>query len=264
MKFLLQPLSTLYVNQGFGENNVCYRTVNGKVEVITPQIQGVCPAGYSSLYSMMKGHNALDLRAYHGQPILAPCDGFIQELQTEEARGLGIGLITKNKYPCIETNKDELFKIRFWHLMTINVKMGQTIKKGDLLGLADNTGYSSGDHLHFEVKPVVYENYLWNNILQNNGYFGAVDPLPYIKNISFEKPLEYGESSDEIKELQYILKLDGFFPLSQVCTGYYGDITARAVLDFQRLHIKLNFYERYFLGGRKFGEKSIKALNSRF
>ncbi len=35
------------------------------------------------------------------------------------------------------------------HLETISVTDGQHVSKGDVIGLADNTGYSCGDHLHF-------------------------------------------------------------------------------------------------------------------
>jgi murein DD-endopeptidase MepM/ murein hydrolase activator NlpD len=261
MKFLLPPLEKIVLTQSFGENNACYRVVNNKSEVITPKIPGVCPVGYSSLYSMMKGHNALDLYAKHGQTILAPCDGVVQELQTEEARGLGIGLITNNQYPCNETGKNEFFKIRFWHLKSIEVKIGQLIHRGDLLGFADNTGYSSGDHLHFELKPVIQENYLWNNVLQNNGYYGAIDPAPYLKKIEIKNNLYYGSKSPEIEELQYGLKLLGFFPLSQTCTGYYGDLTRQYVLEFQKKYTNLSWYERFILNGKNFGQKSITAIN---
>ena len=44
------------------------------------------------------------------------------------------------------------------HLHTIKVKIGQKIKKGDMVGISGNTGKTSGPHLHFELmynkKPI--------------------------------------------------------------------------------------------------------------
>ena len=63
----------------------------------------------------------------------------------------------------------------------MSFKVGDRVKVGDLIGWADNTGVSTGDHLHYEVKPV---DELGNNVLRGNGFFGAIDPLPYLQNIS--------------------------------------------------------------------------------
>jgi murein DD-endopeptidase MepM/ murein hydrolase activator NlpD len=57
-------------------------------------------------------------------------------------------------------------KTLYAHLSKINVRKGQTVKRGEALGVAGSTGYSTGTHLHFEV-------YL-------NGK--RVDPLKYLPN----------------------------------------------------------------------------------
>ena len=65
--------------------------------------------------------------------------------------------------------------------MSIDVKQGQAIKAGDFIGLADNTGLSAGDHLHFELKPCEFD--IMNkpyNVYQSNGYYGAIDPVPFL------------------------------------------------------------------------------------
>lgn len=179
-KFLYQPTSPFIINQKYGERGACVDIATNK-KVIN-STNGVCPTGYRSLYGP-GGHNGIDLALIHGQNIYNAQDGIVNEICTEEARGLGVGIITKDKYFFTETGTYEFAKIRYWHLCAIKVQMGQTVSAGEIIGLGDNTGYSSGDHLHFEVKPVKYVNGILINILQDNGCYGVVDPLPYMENI---------------------------------------------------------------------------------
>ena len=63
----------------------------------------------------------------------------------------------------------------------IPVKPGQLVKAGDIIGYADNTGASTGDHLHFGIKPVYKgeKDWEWWNAEQENGFKGAIDPDPF-------------------------------------------------------------------------------------
>lgn len=193
--FLFKPVKNLYVGQGFGQSNAC---IDDKGKIIS-KVGGVCPAGSKSFYESvgLNGHNGLDISANRWQPIYASCEGVVEEVQTEEAKGLGIGIITENKYFCVETGQEEHFKHRYWHFIGFNVNKGDKVKIGDLVGYADSTGYSSGDHLHFELKPVRKNSKgEWYNALQTNGYYGCVDPSPYMLNVfagdadKFKKILE--------------------------------------------------------------------------
>lgn len=50
--------------------------------------------------------------------------------------------------------------LRYFHLKTIKVKVGQNVNKDTIIGLYGNTGYSSGAHLHLECDTDVnYPNY---------------------------------------------------------------------------------------------------------
>lgn len=203
-KFLFQPLKPWIVNQGFGENKVCIDLVTNEVISKDPfKDETPCPSGTKSVYSQMKGHNGIDANAYRWQPCYSCQEGWVEEKETEPSRGLGVGIITNKKFYCAETGQEEFFKIRYWHFIALNVDIGEKVNTGDLIGYCDSTGYSSGDHLHLEIKPVRQNKYGdWENILQSNGYFGAVDPAPYMENMFV---LDFVSFWKKVKELLAIL-----------------------------------------------------------
>ena len=60
------------------------------------------------------------------------------------------------------------------HLSKINVNLNSTVKKGDIIGIEGgdpytdpNPGYSTGHHLHFEIRT-------------SSGYGHDIDPTNYI------------------------------------------------------------------------------------
>jgi murein DD-endopeptidase MepM/ murein hydrolase activator NlpD len=40
----------------------------------------------------------------------------------------------------------------YWHLSQIDVQVGQTVERGEVLGRVGNTGLSTGAHLHWEMR----------------------------------------------------------------------------------------------------------------
>ena len=189
-KWLFQPLDKLVRTQAFGENKACIPIRGGAT--ITCDGHNP-PIGYKSVYSRMKGHNGTDYKTYSGQPIYAAQDGIVTELVHEDERGLGLGIQTLRKHWCEETQTEEFFKIRYWHNQMNCVKKGDTVKLGQRIARSDNTGYSSGDHLHFEIKPVSSKG---RKLVYKNGYFGAVDPEQYllpVKASIFKKTKTLGD-----------------------------------------------------------------------
>lgn len=179
---LFYPTKPYIVGQKFGESNACV-DIETKKKVLT-KTNGTCPVGYTSLYETfgMKGHNGLDSVAHDGSPVYCAQDGIVQEVETEPERGLGIGIITDEKYNLGEYG-EHYVKIRYWHLKGFNCVLGDKVSVGQVIGWADNTGFSSGTHLHFEIKPVEKDNQgNWYNTEQTIGYFGAIDPAPFWNN----------------------------------------------------------------------------------
>lgn len=149
------------------------------------QIFGVDPVTYAK-YGL-KGHNGIDLQAYHGQPVYAAHDGVCYP-EVDNSGGNGVVIRTNQAYDY--EGGLAYFKTIYWHLVKADavVKTGQQVKAGDLIGYADSTGFSTGDHLHFGLKPQAWyeDNWSWQNVDQDNGYLGAIDPTPYLNGFFAE------------------------------------------------------------------------------
>jgi hypothetical protein len=268
MKLILNyPCRPFYVHQSFGDNSAC---VHPDTKKVVTKVMGVCPVGYTDLYlfSGMKGHNGLDLYAPDGYPVYhcAP-QGIVEEVVDEPARGKGLGIVSKDRFEF--EDGDHFAKIRYWHLKSYIVKAGDTVLRGQLIGFADNTGYSSGSHLHLELKPVDKSPTGIFNVHQDNGYYGAIDPFQFMngryaedeREPLFTKPMKLGETSEDVTLLQKFLQQKGYFPILQVPTGFYGAITRESVFKFQQDFVELNWYEKWVMKGERVGPKTLRALN---
>ena len=140
-----------------------------------------CKPSMESFYEslgMAKGiHGAFDWASRDGEKLYFDCDckGYVLNTEIDNKGGLGINIIT-------ETD-GLILKHRYWHLRDFNVKAGQVVETGDLIGWADNTGYSTGHHLHRDAKEMGKNSngslYIKN---YDNGSFGTIDYSPYFKN----------------------------------------------------------------------------------
>ena len=83
-------------------------------------------------------------------------------------------------------------------------------------------------------------------------------------NHNFVVQLQYGQNGVEVAALQKALQIDGEFPASVPATGYYGDITRRAVLDFQIKYKIAPLTELIPLAGKVVGPKTRAQLNKLF
>lgn len=146
---------------------------------------GVCPPGKVCEYYRnvlgLKGHNGIDVPCDTGTPVYASHDGTVTFAGEDGSAGMGVVIRTHEKF---DYEKGQAyFKTIYWHLKKdgIKVKAGQKVKAGDLIALANNTGFSTGSHLHFGLKPVYKgeKDWEWWNAEQDNGYKGAIDPDPY-------------------------------------------------------------------------------------
>lgn len=195
----------------------------------------------------LKGHPGIDFFAKHGQPVYATHDGICFP-EIDNDGGNGVVIKTEKQYDYNGTLS--YFKSIYWHLVDDDavVHTGQKVKAGDLIGYADNTGISTGTHLHFAIKPcgINEADWSWFNSEQHNGYNGAIDPMSYfngkfaedINNPSvkyqFKKLLRRGSWNDEVKQLQILLGKLGLY--SGVDDGVFGPKTYQAVIHYQDIN----------------------------
>lgn len=189
MLTVYRPVETNWLNQGFGENSTCIPVdANGNViypitGVIT-KVGDTCPVGYTDFYKGMgmKGHNGYDNAAYHGEPVffsaVAPGVEWYCKSERDGSGGIGVDVVSRTPVELKDGSKS-VIKFRFWHLKDVAHSDGTTITPGMLIGWADNTGASSGDHLHWSMKPCTLQG---APLAPFNGYNGVVDFSPYYIN----------------------------------------------------------------------------------
>ena len=128
------------------------------------------------------GHNGLDILAWDGQPVYAAHDGIVLRTETDARGGVGVRLRTTTKYDYKDT--EIFYETLYWHLQKYIVAEGQEVRAKDVIAFADNTGFSTGPHTHFGLKPLKDDFTL---LEPDNGYYGAIDPLPFL----FQNDMEH-------------------------------------------------------------------------
>ncbi len=90
---------------------------------------------------MSRYHNGVDIANRTGTPIYAADSGYVM-LAGRDTAGYGLQIVL---------NHGNGYLTRYAHLSKILVKGGQSVKRGDKIGLMGSTGRSTGPHLHFEI-----------------------------------------------------------------------------------------------------------------
>ncbi len=89
----------------------------------------------------VRHHRGMDIAAPWGTPVRAPSAGWVIFAGWEN--GFGKLVILRHK---------KGYESYYGHLSTITCKRGQSVEAGTLLGRVGSTGYSTGPHLHYEVR----------------------------------------------------------------------------------------------------------------
>lgn len=115
------------------------------------------------IYKVRKMHYGMDFTAPVGTPIYATGDGKVVEVSGSKRSRVGFGLMVK-------VDHGYGYESLYGHLNSFNVRRGQKVKRGDIIGYVGNTGGSTAPHLHYEVHK--------NGRAVNPGYYYYKDLTP--------------------------------------------------------------------------------------
>ncbi|NLN29924.1 MAG: M23 family metallopeptidase [Bacteroidales bacterium] len=130
------------------------------------------------IYKIIKFHAGMDFTAPTGTEIYATGNGRIQSVISSK-RGLGNHIIIDHGFG---------YTTVYAHLDRFNVRQGQKVSRGDVIGYVGNTGLSVAPHLHYEVKLNGV------NVDPVNYYFNDLSPDEYERMIEIAS--KTGQSFD--------------------------------------------------------------------
>ena len=107
-------------------------------------LSGPISSGYGDNHPFQgkaRFHDAVDIVAKEGTPIVAPAAGRVVHVYPDYG----------NYGEFLEIDHGNGLVTRYAHLQSIEVKVGQHVEAGQLIGRVGNTGISTGPHLHLQV-----------------------------------------------------------------------------------------------------------------
>jgi murein DD-endopeptidase MepM/ murein hydrolase activator NlpD len=98
-------------------------------------------------------HPGIDFKGRKGDAVKSTADGKVVIAGWFQGYG-----------QCVKIRHQNNLETLYGHLSKVNVKVGQKVNTGQVVGLVGSTGHSTGNHLHYEVrkngKPVNPKNFL--------------------------------------------------------------------------------------------------------
>jgi len=129
------------------------------------------------IYKIPRFHYGMDFTAVTGTDVFATGIGVVKEASRET--GYGNRVVIDHGFG---------FETFYAHLSKINVKVGQKVNRGDIIGYVGSTGTSTAPHLHYEVSKN------GEKVNPQNYYFQDLTPLEYEKMIAISSNM--GQSFD--------------------------------------------------------------------
>lgn len=130
------------------------------------------------IYKTYKMHTGIDFTAPTGTPIYATGNGRVVP-PIDGGSGYGNHVVIDHGFG---------YKSLYGHMFKTKVRIGQRVKRGELIGYVGNTGQSTGPHLHYEVmkngnkiNPI---NYFFNDLTEKD--YAAIRELADRPTQSFD------------------------------------------------------------------------------
>ncbi|MFZ4058809.1 MAG: urea transporter [Ferruginibacter sp.] len=133
------------------------------------------------------------------KPVLAPADGFVQEVIDHiEDNAIGQNNTTQNWGNTIVIRHNEQLYTKLSHLKkhSIKVQVGAFVKKGDVIAACGNSGRSPEPHLHFQVQSTPYigsktVSYPFNYFIERKANQFQLKSFSVPKEGSFVHPIAF-------------------------------------------------------------------------
>jgi len=136
--------------------------------VVVTQWYGVNAQWYNP-YGL-PGHEGVDFRAPNGSPVYAGFEGTVYRVDENVDQAYGMHVRIKHEVD------DKIYKTVYAHFQKALVEVGDKVKTGQQIGEADNTGNSSGPHLHLSLKLEGIGSDSWMP-------HDLINPVPYMPDL---------------------------------------------------------------------------------
>jgi murein DD-endopeptidase MepM/ murein hydrolase activator NlpD len=119
---------------------------------VKPTKGGIVTFPYGAKYKTGGIHKGVDFRA-NKSSIYAAVGGTVVHAGKHAYKkgwgyAFGIHVIVANE---AFSDGTAGFYAGYCHLSAVSVKVGQSVAKGDLVGISGNTGFTTAPHLHFQI-----------------------------------------------------------------------------------------------------------------
>lgn len=181
-------------------------------------------------------HYGIDIVGLNSKTILSPVDGVVKSSTII----LNKSNLTWQWGNYIRIDSIDGYKHYFCHLSKRLVKVGDKIKKGDVIGIEGKTGYSFGSHLHYGIRN------FFNKWVNPQTYWH----LRLIENIFYNSTkYKYTETKNKTRQL--------YVPVRNVYMGVYPNLICCNKVPYE------NFINGTFFGGNPVYSTSILVVDGK-